>query len=113
VRALLVVDLQNDFMPGGALGIKGADEIIPLINQLMLKFPLVVASMDWHPANHCSFAKSHPGKKIGDVISIDGSTQVLWPVHCVQNSPGAKLTSALKKDLITKIFHKGTDPLYR
>ena len=110
MRALLVVDLQNDFMPGGALGIKGADEIIPLINQLMLKFPLVVASMDWHPANHCSFAKSHPGKKIGDVISIDGSTQVLWPVHCVQNSPGAKLTSALKKDLITKIFHKGTDP---
>lgn len=110
MRALLVVDLQNDFMPGGALGVKGADEIIPLINQLMPQFPLVVASMDWHPRDHCSFASSHPGKKTGDVISIDGSTQVLWPVHCVQNSHGAQLTSGLKKDLIVKIFHKGTEP---
>jgi nicotinamidase/pyrazinamidase len=110
MKALLVVDLQNDFMPKGALGVKKADEIVPLINKLMEKFPLVVASKDWHPKGHSSFASSHPGKKIGDVIKIEGAPQVLWPVHCVQETPGSEFVSSLNQKPIARVFYKGTDP---
>lgn len=109
MKALVIVDMENDFMPGGALGVKGADEIIPIINALMLKFPLVVMTQDLHPPDHISFAASHPGKKPGDYIKIKGKDQALWPVHCVRNTPGAEVVSGLNKDKIASFFYKGTD----
>jgi nicotinamidase/pyrazinamidase len=109
MEAFLVIDMENDFMPKGSLGIKGADEIVPLINQLMAQFPCVIASKDWHPEDHCSFAASHPGKKPGDEIEIKGHSQVLWPVHCVRNTSGADFAPFLKQELICSVFYKGTD----
>ena len=106
--ALLVVDLQNDFMPGGALGVEGGDTIIPLVNMLMPKFSLVVASQDWHPPGHVSFAETH-GKNPGEEIDINGVKQILWPTHCVEHTHGAALIQTLNKDRIHKYFHKGTD----
>ncbi len=110
MKCLVVVDIQNDFMPEGALGVKGAHEIVPIINSLMPKFPLVVATKDWHPPNHCSFAATHPGKKVGDTVEIQGQTQILWPVHCVRNTPGAEFTPSLDTAFFSSIFYKGTDP---
>jgi nicotinamidase/pyrazinamidase len=110
VKALLLVDLQNDFLPGGALAVPGGDEAIPIANHLQPKFELVVATQDWHPPNHLSFAANHPGKKPGDVISLDGMQQILWPVHCVEHTPGAELAAALDKRRIRKVFAKGADP---
>jgi nicotinamidase/pyrazinamidase len=109
MNALLLVDLQNDFLPGGALGVPGGDEVIPIANRLQSKFELVVATQDWHPADHVSFAANHPGKTPGDVISLDGAQQVLWPVHCVEYTPGAELAAALDKRRIRKVFAKGAD----
>ena len=91
-KALLIVDMQNDFMPGGALGIRNADEIITTINELIPRFSLVVVSQDWHPPDHVSFVKSHPGKHVGDVIRVKNSEQVLWPVHCVRRPKALKLS---------------------
>ncbi len=110
MKALIVVDMQNDFMPGGALGVKGGDILIPIINRLIPKFPLCVTSKDWHPPHHISFASSHPGKKIGDIIQVEGKPQVLWPDHCVQNTHGAENSSGLDTKRIQETFHKGTDP---
>lgn len=107
-EALLVVDMQNDFLPGGALGVKGGDMIIPLINSMMEQFPLVVATQDWHPANHISFASRH-GQKPGTVITINDYPQTLWPAHCMQHTIGAELTPDLRTELIEKIFYKGAD----
>jgi nicotinamidase/pyrazinamidase len=109
MKALLIVDMENDFMPGGALGVPGADKIVPLLNALMEKFSLVVMCEDFHPADHVSFAASHPGKKPGDRIQVKGFEQVLWPVHCVRNTKGAEIVSELNKDKIASIFYKGTD----
>lgn len=109
MKALLIVDMQNDFMPDGPLGVPGAHEIIPLINQLMKQFPLVVACQDWHPKDHTSFAINHPGAKEGEAIELSGIRQVLWPAHCVQNSPGAQLVSDLDGSKIDHVIHKGTD----
>lgn len=109
MTTLLIVDMQNDFMPGGALGVPGADEIIPILNKIIPKFSLVVATQDWHPADHTSFAKNHPGKKEGEKVDVDGISQILWPVHCVRNSKGAELVSRLNKEAIASIFYKGTD----
>lgn len=108
-RALLIVDMQNDFMPGGALGIFNGDEIIPLINALIPDFPLVVVSQDWHPADHVSFAHSHPGKKVGDVITVKETKQILWPMHCIRASKGAELIDELDKEAIACNFYKGTE----
>jgi nicotinamidase/pyrazinamidase len=110
MKALVIVDMQNDFMPGGALGVKGGDQIIPLINALIPRFPIVVASQDWHPKDHVSFAASHPGKKVKDVVEAGGERQVLWPVHCVQQTQGAELVASLHQKKIQRFFHKGTDP---
>ncbi len=110
MKALLIVDIENDFMPGQALGVKGADELIPIINELIPKFSLVVAALDWHPENHCSFAATHPGKKVGDEITIQGMKQHLWPIHCVQNTFGSQFPPAFDHEKIAAIFHKGTDP---
>ncbi len=110
MTALVIIDMQNDFMPGGALGVPGADELFPLINWLMPKFPLVLATQDWHPPDHVSFAENHPGKKPGDVVLVRGTPQILWPVHCVCHTSGAELVSGLNRELIKDVFFKGSDP---
>ncbi len=108
--ALILVDLQNDFIPGGALPVPEGDQVVPVANRLQARFELVVATQDWHPANHGSFAANHPGKKPGDVINLHGLSQVLWPVHCVQNTPGAALVPGLETKGLARVFQKGTDP---
>lgn len=102
--------MQNDFMPGGTLAVPGGDEILPLVNRLQDTFDLVIATQDWHPKEHASFAISHPGKKEFETIDLKGINQVLWPVHCVQNSEGAEFHSNLKTNKIEAIFRKGTNP---
>ena len=109
MKALVIVDMQNDFMPGGALGVTGADALVPAINALIPQFDLVVASLDWHPADHISFAPNHPGKKVGDTIKVGNQDQILWPVHCVKDTPGAELVKGLNLKKIEKFFHKGAD----
>jgi nicotinamidase/pyrazinamidase len=110
--ALLVVDVQNDFLPGGALPVTDGDQVIPVINRIMQKhkFDLILATQDWHPANHGSFAANHPNKVPGEIVDLNGITQVLWPIHCVHGTPGADFSSKLRSDLFNKIFRKGTDP---
>ncbi|WP_339921965.1 bifunctional nicotinamidase/pyrazinamidase [uncultured Cyclobacterium sp.] len=108
--ALIVVDVQNDFLLGGALAVANGDEVIPVINQVQDKFALVVATQDWHPANHGSFAANHEGKKVGDFINLKGVNQYLWPIHCVENSEGAGFPKALQGQTWNKIFKKGTNP---
>ena len=110
MRALILVDLQIDFCPGGALEVTEGDRVIPIANQLMDRFDLVVATQDWHPADHKSFAANHLWRKIGQVIDVNGLPQVLWPIHCVQESFGAEFHPGLKLDAIDEIFQKGTDP---
>ena len=88
--ALLIVDVQNDFLPGGALAVNRGDEIIPVINSLQEQFNFIVATQDFHPADHGSFAANHEGKNVGDTIELNGLPQFLWPVHCVQGSEGAE-----------------------
>ena len=109
MQALLLIDIQNDFLPGGALAVPAGDEVVPLANRLMAQYDLVVATQDWHPANHQSFASQHPGSQVGDVIQLDGLDQVLWPDHCVQNTPGADFAAALDRDGIHHVVQKGTD----
>jgi len=109
MKALILVDIQNDFLPGGALGVPEGDAVIPVANRLQDIFEIVVATQDWHPANHGSFATNHPGKKPYEQIDLDGLLQTLWPVHCVQGTLGAELAPNLKRDRIRKVFQKGTD----
>lgn len=109
-RALILVDIQNDFVPGGALAVKDGDKVVPVANRIQPAFDLVVATQDWHPANHGSFASQHPGRKPGDVIDLNGIAQVLWPDHCVQRSKGAEFHPQLDRTRIAKIFQKGVDP---
>jgi nicotinamidase/pyrazinamidase len=110
MRALILVDLQNDFCPGGALAVAHGDETIAVANRLLPHFSTVAATQDWHPANHGSFAANHAGKHAYEMIDLHGLMQVLWPVHCVQGTPGAELHPALDHSRITQVFHKGTDP---
>ena len=110
MKALILVDLHNDFLPGGALAVPEGDAVIPIANELQEKFPLVVATQDWHPANHGSFAANHPGRKAFEQIDLNGLPQTLWPRHCVQNTTGAELASTLRRHHIAKVFPKGTDP---
>ena len=110
MKALILVDIQNDFLPGGAIAVPDGDAVIPIANKLQAVFPLVVATQDWHPANHGSFAATRPGKKVFEQIDLDGLPQTLWPVHCVQGTRGAELAALLKRDHIVKIFPKGTEP---
>ena len=106
MQALILVDLQNDFTPSGALPVPEGDQIVPLINQLQTRFDLVVATQDWHPADHESFAIHHD-KKPGEIIMLHGIEQILWPVHCVQGSNGAAFISGLNRDKITWVCQKG------
>ncbi len=109
MKALIIVDLQNDFLPGGALPVPRGGEVIPLANELQNRFELIVATQDWHPPNHGSFAANHPGKNPGDRIELDGLEQILWPVHCVENSAGAEFAPLFDTSRVAHVFKKGTD----
>jgi nicotinamidase/pyrazinamidase len=109
-RALVIVDVQNDFLPGGSLPVPYGDEVIDVANRAACYFREVVATQDWHPQNHVSFAVNHPGQNVGDVIKLAGGVQTLWPVHCVQDTWGAALASGLDVRSITHLVHKGTYP---
>lgn len=109
MKALLIVDIQNDFLPGGALAVPAGDEIIELVNALQPYFQLVVATQDWHPANHGSFASAHPDKKPFELTVLNGLDQVLWPDHCVESTQGAAFAERLSQTAIEAIFRKGMD----
>jgi nicotinamidase/pyrazinamidase len=110
MEALIIVDVQNDFLPGGALAVTEGDEVVPIINRLAKSFGLVVATQDWHPADHKSFASQHENKKPGDKVELLGMEQVLWPDHCVQGTKGAEFSSELDQLPIMNVFRKGIDP---
>lgn len=110
MRALILIDIQNDFLPGGALAVSRGDEVVPVANRVQKGFELIVATQDWHPRDHKSFAANHPGREVGDLIELDGLRQVLWPPHCVQGTRGAELAAELDHQHITRVFQKGTDP---
>ena len=107
MKVLLLIDIQNDFSPKGALAVKDGDDIIPFVNQKQNDFDLIVATQDWHPRNHGSFAINHPDKAPGDMISLGNVDQVLWPVHCVQNTLGADFIPGLNVSKINQIVQKG------
>ncbi len=109
MKALILVDLQYDFCPGGALAVNEGDQVIPVANAIMDKFDLVVATQDWHPADHGSFAANHPWRRPGQVMDLHGLQQILWVIHCVQGTFGAELVDELHQSKIDKIFQKGTD----
>ena len=109
MKALLLIDIQNDFIPGGALAVRDGDKILPIVNELQTKFDLVVATQDWHPKHHKSFASQHDGKNVFDVINLDGLEQVLWPDHCVQGTGGAEFSPHLNMNKVEAIFRKGTN----
>lgn len=108
--ALLLVDLQTDFLPGGALAVPGGDAVVPVALRWMARVPLVFATQDHHPAGHASFASAHPGRAVGETIPLDGLTQVLWPEHCVQGTRGAALASDLPLARIHTVVPKGEHP---
>lgn len=108
MKALLVIDIQNDFLPGGSLEVKEGDLIISEINEIMSNYDLIVATKDWHPKNHISFASSHSNKNVGDIVNVNGVKQILWPDHCVQDSYGAKFPHKLNFNKIDEIIYKGT-----
>ena len=107
MRALLVIDIQNDFCPGGALAVAGGDEIVTHVNALMTEFEAVVLTQDWHPSGHSSFASSHPGKGPFESVEMPYGEQTLWPDHCVQGSEGANFHPALNTDRADLIVRKG------
>lgn len=109
MRALVLVDLQYDFMPGGALAVGRGDETVAVATRLMPQFDIVVATQDWHPRDHKSFAVNNPGKQVGELGELGGLPQVMWPAHCVQGTRGADLHDALERSKITAVFRKGID----
>ena len=109
-KALIVIDIQNDFCPGGALAVAGGDEIVPGVNALMAEYPAVILTQDWHPAGHSSFASAHPGAVPFSTTEMPYGTQVLWPDHCVQGSTGAAFHAALDTDRADLIIRKGFNP---
>jgi nicotinamidase/pyrazinamidase len=106
-EALIVIDIQNDFCPDGALAVTGGDAIIPQVNALMAEFACVVLTQDWHPADHSSFAANHPGAEAFSMIQMPYGPQVLWPVHCVQGSSGAEFHADLQTNPAQLIVRKG------
>lgn len=110
MRALILVDLQYDFLPGGALAVPDGDAVIQVANELQSRFALVVCTQDWHPPDHKSFASQHPGRQPGDRIELGGMPQTLWPDHCVQGTRGAELSMELSRTRVEAVFQKGTDP---
>lgn len=110
MNALIIIDVQNDFMPYGSLGVPGGDNVVPVINSIQDCFDLVIATQDWHPRDHVSFASNHPGKSLFEKIEIDGIDQTLWPDHCVQGTTGAELHPDLETFRFAAIFRKGMNP---
>lgn len=108
--ALIIVDMQNDFLPGGALAVAGGDEIVSEINLLSKEYELVVVTQDWHPRSHGSFASQHDGAQAFEMGELAGMPQVFWPDHCVQGTLGAELTKALDQEPVEAIIRKGMDP---
>lgn len=109
-RCLLLIDLQNDFLPGGALAVPGGDQVISVANEMMRDFDVVIASQDWHPSNHGSFVSQHPDRKVGETFLWNGASQVIWPDHCVQGTYGAAFPPGLDVSKISRIITKGEDP---
>jgi nicotinamidase/pyrazinamidase len=107
-RALLIVDVQNDFCPGGSLAVEHGDEVVELINRISPAFTRVVATQDWHPRGHLSFASNHTGRRPLETVDVNGIAQVLWPDHCVQGTPGAELHPLLDTRGIGLVLRKGT-----
>jgi nicotinamidase/pyrazinamidase len=110
MKALILVDIQNDFCPGGALAVADGDAVVPVANRLMDTVDVVVATQDWHPANHGSFASNNPGKQVFTMGDLAGLPQVMWPDHCVQWTGGAQFHPGLDTKRIARVFPKGTDP---
>jgi len=110
MKTLLIIDPQNDFMPGGALEVPGGDRIIPVINTMIESYETVVVTQDWHPRNHVSFASHHKDKKPFEMINLDGLEQILWPDHCVQGTKGADFHPNLNMNAVSAVIRKGTDP---
>jgi nicotinamidase/pyrazinamidase len=109
MKALILVDIQNDFLPKGALPVPEGDRVVAVANGLMGRFEVVVATQDWHPPTHGSFAANHAGKRPGALITLEGLTQVLWPMHCVQGTAGADFAPGLQRSRITHVTRKGMD----
>ncbi len=105
---LLVVDVQRDFLPGGALAVPRGDEVVEVINGLLPGYDTVTGTQDWHPPDHASFAANHPGRQPGETVLLHGHPQVLWPVHCVADSPGAEFAPGLRNECFNAVFKKGT-----
>ena len=110
MKTLLIIDVQNDFIAGGALAVPGGEAVVPIINRLQADFDLVAATQDCHPANHGSFAANHPGTLPGETVDLAGLPQTLWPVHCVQGTPGADFAPGLDRTRWEHVCRKGTDP---
>ena len=112
-EVLIVIDMQNDFCPGGALAVSGGDEIVPLVNEHMRRFAHVILTQDWHPAGHSSFASQHKGKSAFETVQMPYGPQTLWPDHCVQGTKGAEFHHGLEVDqaqlIIRKGFRRGVD----
>lgn len=110
-KGLLLIDLQNDFFTGGALAVPGAEAILPTVQALLNRpFDTVIATKDWHPANHVSFASNHPGRSPGDTLLVNGVVQHLWPRHCVAGSRGAEFAPGWDSTKVQHVIYKGTDP---
>lgn len=107
MKALVIVDLQNDFLPGGALEVPEGDMIVEKINDILDNYDLIIATKDWHPKDHISFASKHKNKDVGDVINYEGINQILWPDHCIQKSPGSDFPKNFDSSKIKKIIYKG------
>ena len=109
MKALVIIDVQNDFLINGSLEVPSGNDVIEPINEIIGNYTLVVATKDWHPLDHVSFASNHLGKKIGDVVKVNNLDQILWPEHCVQKSRGADFPTNLNFKAINKIIYKGTN----
>ncbi len=109
MKTLVIVDIQNDFLKGGSLAVPEGEKIIKPINKIIKQYDLVIATKDWHPKNHISFASNHSDKKIGDIINVNGVDQVLWPDHCIQNSYGSDFPEQLDISKLAKVIYKGSD----